>query len=167
MHYQPQEMYMNTTGFMHQQQPPTHHGAPPPPPSLFSSRDFASNGNYLNLPPLNGHADSVANTGFPTGNTQTSSPLPPPPPLPNYGHHQQPTPTGTAHPQPIHPSQFLDLSMNREIRGSAFEVYRKPHHLHQQQQHHHMEQHGSLATESQMFQNLPPPPPPLSVNDYK
>ena len=122
-------------------------------------------GLYLNVPypskpftqePNLGHAYSMSSSH------NQSSPLPPPPPLPSYPQHSihpnasqlvvQPTP------QQPQPGQYLDLSLNRENRGSAFEIYRKPiidpmHHL--------------QLGENQLFQGLPPPPPPLAVNDYK
>lgn len=123
-----------------------------------------SNGPYLNVPyssksPFSQEA-SLGNFSYSMGNGHSeSSPLPPPPPLPSYpplpnggGHLLQPTPQ---QPQSGH---YLDLSLNRENRGSAFEVYRKPG----------MDSmHGLSLSESPMFHGLPPPPPPLTVNDYK
>jgi hypothetical protein len=56
-------------------------------------------------------------------------------------------------PQP--PPSLLDLSTNREHRGSAFELYRKP---------------GDSMSRSgphQHYHGLPPPPPPLTNHDHK
>jgi len=133
-------------------------------PSLMFSQQAAlgNQGTYLNIP-FSSSKSFSQEPNYPKtyslSNVQ-SSPLPPPPPLPTYA---QPHPNGSQvllqpTPQQPQPGQYLDLSLNRENRGSAFEVYRKPvlDSMHQ-----------PLLNESQMFQGLPPPPPPLTVNDIK
>lgn len=93
-----------------------------------SSRSSLINGNgpYLNVPfpPKHQRQDSNATSTF------------------------APSPQG---PQP--PPSLLDLSSNREHRGSAFELYRKP---------------GDSMTRSSGFHHSLPPPPPVLMNiDHK
>lgn len=125
-------------------------------------------GPYLNVPypSKSPYSHEVNLNSYPMGSN--SSPLPPPPPLPpsfhgqgghigghggGHQHHHQ----HLVHPTPQQAHQpgqsYLDLSLNREHRGSAFEVYRKP--------------EQSLHSESPLFHGLPPPPPPLTASDYK
>lgn len=124
-----------------------------------------NNGPYLNVPYSSNVKSSYNQMVEPTygiggGQHQDSSPLPPPPPLPAYPNGIGGTPISLPSTmQQVHQSsgQYLDLSLNRENRGSAFEVYRKPP----------PPIEAMLANENAMFQGLPPPPPPLTVNDYK
>ena len=124
-----------------------------------------NNGPYLNVPYSSNVKSSYTQMVEPTygiggGQHQDSSPLPPPPPLPAYPNGIGGTPISLPSTmQQVHQSsgQYLDLSLNRENRGSAFEVYRKPP----------PPIEAMLANENAMFQGLPPPPPPLTVNDYK
>lgn len=140
---------------------------------------------YLNVPQ---NSKVFKTETFPepyTPSNSQPSPLPPPPPLPSYNQLQhanqsllQPTPLQVAN------GHYLDLSRNRENRGSAFEVYRKPSTvsgmnsatvdypmggMHHQPQQQHSMYHPAImsAHEAHMFSSLPPPPPPLTVNDYK
>lgn len=126
-------------------------------PPVGSAHNNQNNNTYLNLPYSSRTYDSTMNYNEHNGEP---SPLPLPPPIPaSY----QPTRSNNATPNIVQPtpqqarnSQYLDLSLNRENRGSAFEVYRKP-----------MDSNGISISGSPMFQGLPPPPPPLPVNDFK
>ncbi|XP_027205989.2 zonula occludens-like protein polychaetoid isoform X2 [Dermatophagoides pteronyssinus] len=140
---------------------------PPPPPLPQQSND----NTYLNFPfnvsrsTLDGNAvggyDLHHHGLMNDMNGQNGSPLPPPPPLPTYSRSNNPTPNIV---QPIAQQArqsgiYLDLSSNRENRGSAFELYqRKP-----------LETSSariSTTPGSPMFHGLPPPPPLLPVNDF-
>ncbi|RWS16821.1 tight junction protein ZO-1-like protein [Dinothrombium tinctorium] len=94
-----------------------------------SSRSSMMNGNgpYLNVPYPPRHRDSTSGLSM-----FTSSPP----------HTIQP------------PVNLLDLSANRESRGSAFELYRKP--------------VEPISRSGYNYHGLPPPPvPPISVHDNK
>lgn len=125
---------------------------------------------YLNVPypsksPYS-HESGLINSYSMSGNN--CSPLPPPPPLPSF-HHVQQTMSSQGHGQLVHPTpqqaqqsgqSYLDLSLNREHRGSAFEPYRKHNQLD-------CLQGSSGLSDSPLFHGLPPPPPPLTASDYK
>ncbi|CAG2165528.1 unnamed protein product, partial [Oppiella nova] len=90
--------------------------------------NYATNGPYLNVPYPPKHSRT---------STFTSQPQPPPP--------------QTLQPPP----SILDLSTNREHRGSAFELYRKPTESTSRSNLHSFGHHG-----------LPPPPPPLVNSEH-
>ncbi|XP_054162043.1 tight junction protein ZO-1-like isoform X2 [Oppia nitens] len=97
--------------------------------------NYATNGPYLNVPYPPKHS-----------RTSTFTTQPPPPPIPTQSSHViQPPPS------------ILDLQQNREHRGSAFELYRKP-----------IETTPMRSTNLQSFghHGLPPPPPPLVNSDH-
>ncbi|OTF81059.1 hypothetical protein BLA29_005072, partial [Euroglyphus maynei] len=148
----------------------------PPPSALYMN----SRANYMPPPPAQPSDNTYLNFPFnvsrtldnqPMGydhhqvNNGQPSPLPPPPPLPTYSSRSNnATPNTIIQPIAQQARQssgiYLDLSTNRENRGSAFELYqRKP-----------LETSSariSTTPGSPMF--LPPPPPPLLpvVNDFK
>ncbi|CAG2104772.1 unnamed protein product, partial [Medioppia subpectinata] len=94
--------------------------------------NYATNGPYLNVPypPKHSRTSTFA--------SQPSQQPPPPPPV-----ALQPPPS------------ILDLSTNREHRGSAFELYRKPIDSTSRSNLHTFGHHG-----------LPPPPPPLINSEH-
>lgn len=140
------------------------YGQMPPNSYMNSNSSIAyaqhyNNGPYLNVPFSSKTFNHENNVNNQAAYNNSQSPLPPPPPLPSYvqlhnGDQNIVQPT----PQQPQSGNYLDLSLNRENRGSAFEVYRKPG----------MESMlTSVINDSPIFHGLPPPPPPLSINDFK
>jgi len=77
--------------------------------------------------------------------------------IPYPPRHRDTTPNSTGFSSNLQPqlqssSNIIDLSSNRENRGSAFELYRKP--------------DDSLAR-TNYFHGLPPPPIPIADHDTK
>lgn len=95
--------------------------SPQKPPSRSSS--IVNGGPYLNVPYPPRHRESI--------NQQQSMPPPPPPPQQQQQMNgQSVTPSqqqfSSVSAQNNQQQSHIDLSMNRENRGSAFELYRKP-----------------------------------------
>ena len=94
--------------------------------SRSSSMMNGNSGPYLNIPYPPRHRDT----------TLTS---------PNFS-------SSNSQPQLQPPANLIDLSSNRENRGSAFELYRKP---------------DDSLTRNNYFHGLAPPPVPIADHDTK
>ncbi|KPL97570.1 tight junction protein ZO-1-like protein [Sarcoptes scabiei] len=111
------------------------HPSPLPPPPLLHTASYHSNN-------LNVQQQLLSRSNNLTPNLIQPTPQPPP----SIINSQRATSGG----------QYFDISLNRDNRRSAFEIYRKPTLV---------ESSGNPSTVIQ--QGLPPPPTPLSINDYK